>query len=382
MAVQILSACREAPCPGPSEIRALDFKREFPRSAICSISASIDSNRSIFSLRPPPASYRRFQKRPSAAERVTLKAAVLSSGDPQIAGADGDAPVLAYIAAMPGWRRGVGTGSTHSSCTRSPACARLANGTTGPIRGWFLSWASLVYWPAPSRPLPAKARTGNVAARPGGGRGRLAHGNVQLRFALLPEYPDITLYIEHLRSRIRNEALEEVRLASPFFLRSVDVPIGATKGKRVLELRRLGKRIIVALEDDLFLVLRLMIAGRLRWRPRGTKPMGKIALAAFDFPIGTLLVTEASSKKRASLHVVRGKDGLRAHDPGGLEVLEADIERFRDALVRESHTVKRALTDPHLFSGIGNAYSDEILHAARLSPVKLTRTLTDAEDAP
>lgn len=220
---------------------------------------------------------------------------------------------------------------------------------------------------------------GNVAVRPSDGRRRLAHGNVQPRLALLPEYPDITLYIEHLRSRIWNEALEEVRLASPFFLRSVDVPIGATKGKRVLELRRLGKRIIVALEDDLFLVLHLMIAGRLRWRPRGTKPMGKIALAAFDFPIGTLLVTEASSKKRASLHVVRGKDGLRAHDPGGLEVLETDLERFRDALVRESHTVKRALTDPHLFSGIGNVYSDEILHAARLSPVKLTRTLTEEE---
>lgn len=195
----------------------------------------------------------------------------------------------------------------------------------------------------------------------------------------MPEYPDITLYIEHLRSRIRNEPLEEVRLASPFFLRSVDVPIGATKGKRVVELRRLGKRIIFALDDDLFLVLHLMIAGRLRWRPRGTKPVGKMALATFDFPNGTLLVTEASSKKRASLHVVRGEDGLCAHDPGGLEVLDADLERFRDALVRESHTVKRALTDPHLFSGIGNAYSDEILHAARLSPVKLTRSLTEEE---
>jgi formamidopyrimidine-DNA glycosylase len=170
-----------------------------------------------------------------------------------------------------------------------------------------------------------------------------------------------------------------VRLASPFFLRSVDVPIGATKGKRVVELRRLGKRIVFALEDDLFLVLHLMIAGRLRWRPRGTKPVGKIALATFDFPKGTLLVTEASSKKRASLHVVRGEDGLLAHDPGGLEVLDADLESFRDALVSESHTVKRALTDPSLCSGIGNAYSDEILHAARLSPVKLTRNLSDEE---
>ena len=195
----------------------------------------------------------------------------------------------------------------------------------------------------------------------------------------MPEYPDITLYIDHLRSRILNEPLEEVRLASPFFLRSVEVPIGATKGKRVVEVRRLGKRIVFALEADLFLVLHLMIAGRLRWRPRGTKPVGKIALATFDFPKGTLLVTEASSKKRASLHVVRGEDGLGAHDPGGLEVLDADLERFRDALVRESHTVKRALTDPRLFSGIGNAYSDEILHAARLSPLKLTRTLTEEE---
>ena len=203
--------------------------------------------------------------------------------------------------------------------------------------------------------------------------------NAQIRRTLLPEYPDITLYIEHLRSRISNEPLEEVRLASPFFLRSVDVPIGTTKGKRVVELRRLGKRIVFALEADLFLVLHLMIAGRLRWRPRGTKPVGKIALATFDFPKGTLLITEASSKKRASLHVVRGEDGLGAHDPGGLEVLDADLERFRDALVRESHTVKRALTDPRLFSGIGNAYSDEILHAARLSPVKLTRSLTEEE---
>src|ERR1700741_154843 len=205
------------------------------------------------------------------------------------------------------------------------------------------------------------------------------HRNAQIRRTLLPEYPDITLYIGHLRSRISNEPLEDVRLASPFFLRSVDLPIGAARGKRVVELRRLGKRIVFALEADLFLVLHLMIAGRLRWRPRGTKPVGKIALAPFDFPKGTLLVTEASSKKRASLYVVRGEDGLGAHDPGGLEVLDADLGRFRDALVRESHTVKRALTDPRLFSGIGNAYSDEILHAARLSPVKLTRSLTEEE---
>ena len=224
-----------------------------------------------------------------------------------------------------------------------------------------------------------QTRTADVTARRNDGRGRLQRGNASLGRTLLPEYPDITLYIEHLRSRISNEPLEEVRLASPFFLRSVDVPIGATKGKRVVELRRLGKRIVFALEDDLFLVLHLMIAGRLRWRPRGTKPVGKIALATFEFPKGTLLATEASSKKRASLHVVRGDDALRAHDPGGLEVLDADLERFREALARESHTIKRALTDPRLFSGIGSAYSDEILHAARLSPVKLTRSLTEDE---
>jgi formamidopyrimidine-DNA glycosylase len=198
--------------------------------------------------------------------------------------------------------------------------------------------------------------------------------------ALLPEYPDITLYIEHLRSRVSNEPLEDVRLASPFFLRSVDPPIREAKGKRVVGLRRLGKRIVFALEDDLFLVIHLMIAGRLRWRPRGTKPAGRIGLAAFDFPTGTLLVTEASSKKRASLYVVRGEDSLRAHDPGGLDVFAADIERFRVALRRENHTLKRALTDPRLFSGIGNAYSDEILHRARLSPVTLTRRLTDEEE--
>ena len=144
----------------------------------------------------------------------------------------------------------------------------------------------------------------------GEGRRRLPDGNAKVRYTLLPEFPDITFYIDHLPSRISNEPLEEVRLASPFFLRSVDVPIGVTKGKRVVALRRLGKRIVFALECDLFLVLHLMIAGRLRWRPRGTKPVGKIALATFDFPTGTLLVTEASSKSRASLDVVRGEDGF------------------------------------------------------------------------
>jgi formamidopyrimidine-DNA glycosylase len=195
----------------------------------------------------------------------------------------------------------------------------------------------------------------------------------------LPEYPDITIYLEQLRPRIVGQRLERIRLASPFFLRSVDPPIHEAAGKRVIELRRLGKRIVIALEAELFLVLHLMIAGRLRWRPRGAKPPGKLGLAALDFPSGTLLVTEASSKKRASLHLVRGEAALDTHDPGGLEVLETDLERFRAALLRESHTLKRALTDPRLFSGIGNAYSDEILHRARLSPVMLTGQL-DAEE--
>jgi formamidopyrimidine-DNA glycosylase len=195
----------------------------------------------------------------------------------------------------------------------------------------------------------------------------------------LPEYPDITIYLERLRPRIVGQPLERIRLASPFFLRSVDPPIHEAEGRRVIELRRLGKRIVVGLETELFLVLHLMIAGRLRWRTRGAKALGKLGLATLDFPTGTLLVTEAGSKKRASLHLVRGEAAVAAHDPGGLEVLETDLEHFRAVLLRESHTLKRALTDPRLFSGIGNAYSDEILHRARLSPVKLTRQLEAGE---
>jgi formamidopyrimidine-DNA glycosylase len=195
----------------------------------------------------------------------------------------------------------------------------------------------------------------------------------------MPEYPDVTVYIEHLRPRLHGQRLERVRLASPFFVRSFDPPIRVAEGRTVRDLRRIGKRIVVELDDQYFLVLHLMIAGRLRWRPLGTKITGKVGLAALDFPTGTLLVTEASSKKRASLYLVRGEEALRAHDPGGLEVLDADLAAFRDRLLRESHTLKRALTDPRLFSGIGNAYSDEILHRARLSPVKLTRQLDDAE---
>jgi formamidopyrimidine-DNA glycosylase len=195
----------------------------------------------------------------------------------------------------------------------------------------------------------------------------------------MPELPDITVYIEGLRERIVGQPLERIRLASPFLVRSVDPPILEAQGREVRETRRLGKRIVLALSDDLFLVLHLMIAGRLRWERRGAKPPGKLGLAAFDFPAGTLLLTEASSKKRAALHLVRGEAGLAEHDPRGLEILAADSASFRDTLRRENHTLKRALTDPHLFSGIGNAYSDEILHTARLSPVALTSKLSDEE---
>ena len=173
--------------------------------------------------------------------------------------------------------------------------------------------------------------------------------------------------------------LERVRLLTPFLLRSVDPPLGAVTGKRVTGLRRIGKRLVIALEDDFFLVIHLMIAGRLHWKATGAKPPGKIGLAAFDFSTGTLVLTEAGTKRRASLEAVRGEAGLRALDPGGIEVLDADLDAFRAALVEENHTLKRTLTDPRVFSGIGNAYSDEIFHRARISPVKLTQALDDAE---
>ena len=195
----------------------------------------------------------------------------------------------------------------------------------------------------------------------------------------MPELPDVTIYLDALRPRVLGQPLERVRLASPFVLRSVEPPIAALIGQPVEGLRRLGKRIVLCFPDDLYAVFHLMIAGRLRWEKRGAKPPGKIGLAAFDFPTGTLLLTEASPKKRAALYVVRGAAALATHDPGGLEVLDATLDEFRAALRAENHTLKRALTDPHLFSGIGNAYSDEILHAARLSPVQLTGKLVDAE---
>ncbi len=195
----------------------------------------------------------------------------------------------------------------------------------------------------------------------------------------MPELPDITVYIEALASRIVGETLERVRIPKPFLLRSVDPPISAAQGKRVLGVRRMGKRIVVELEDDLFLVIHLMIAGRLRWVTAGGKVPGKIGLAAFDFSNGTLILTEAGSKRRASLWLVRGEESLRQFERGGLEVLGATLDEFAERLARENHTLKRSLTDPRLFSGIGNAYSDEILHRARLSPVKHTRRLIDEE---
>jgi formamidopyrimidine-DNA glycosylase len=197
----------------------------------------------------------------------------------------------------------------------------------------------------------------------------------------LPELPDVTVYCEHLAARTIGAPLEKIRIASPFLLRSVTPPIKEAEGKQVLAVRRIGKRIVLALEDDLFLVFHLMIAGRFRWKERGAKVPGKIGLAVFDFPNGTLVMTEASSKKRASLHLVKGEAGLIAHGRGGLEVLDASLDAFKEALMRENHTVKRSLTDPRLFSGIGNAYSDEILHAAKMSPMKQTQKLDDEEIA-
>ena len=197
----------------------------------------------------------------------------------------------------------------------------------------------------------------------------------------VPELPDIVVYIEALEKRILGQTLEHVRLASPFLLRSVDPPVSRVEGKTVRELRRIGKRIAIGLDDELWLVLHLMIAGRLHWRPRGAKVSRPRGLAAFDFPNGSLVLTEAGSKRRASLHVVSGEAGLGALDPGGLEVLEADLEEFTKVLTSSNHTLKRALTDPRSFSGIGNAYSDEILFEAQLSPVALTQKLKSEQIA-
>ena len=195
----------------------------------------------------------------------------------------------------------------------------------------------------------------------------------------MPELPDIALYLGALAPRVVGSRLERLRIASPFLLRTAEPPVADLAGRQVVAVRRIGKRIVFAFDGDTFVVLHLMIAGRLHWKPAGAQIPRRAGLAAFDFPNGTLLLTEAGSKHRASLHVVRGREALAAHDRGGLDVLTATLEQFREALARESHTLKRALTDPRLFDGIGNAYSDEILHAARLSPLRLTTQLTADE---
>ncbi len=195
----------------------------------------------------------------------------------------------------------------------------------------------------------------------------------------MPELPDVDVYVERLADRIAGKQLENIRVSKPFLVRSFDPPLSDANGRRVVDVKRIGKRIAIALEPDYWLVLHLMIAGRLHWRDEPMKIGGKQQLAAFDFENGSLLLTESGSKKRASLYLVKGQDALAEHDPGGLEPLECTLPRFAGRLTRENRTLKRALTNPRTFSGIGNAYSDEILHAAGLSPIKLTSKLDDSE---
>src|SRR5688500_5803760 len=237
----------------------------------------------------------------------------------------------------------------------------------------FLYQRSSIMEQVGARPIPVdplcRGRAGDTKARPSG------------KVRLVPELPDIALYLDALAPRVLNQPLERLRIANPFLVRTLEPPIAAVEGRRIIALRRMGKRIVFALERDLYLVLHLMIAGRLRWRDRGAPIPGKVGLAAFDFPTGSSILTEAGSKRQASLHVIEGAPNLAALDPGGLEVLDSTLPSFAERLTRENHTLKRALTDPHIFSGIGNAYSDEILHAARLSPMKLTSGLNDAEIA-
>jgi len=195
----------------------------------------------------------------------------------------------------------------------------------------------------------------------------------------MPELPDVTVYIEALGERVLNQPIQRIRIGSPFVVRTFDPPINEIAGKKVLGFRRMGKRIVFELEDDLFLIVHLMIAGRFHWKPKGAKIARKYGQAALDFPNGTLLLTEAGTKKRASIHLVRAEVALEEYDPGGLEIFDMTLEQFTEALTLENHTLKRSLTDPHLFSGIGNAYSDEILHRAKLSPIRLTKQMTEVE---
>ena len=193
----------------------------------------------------------------------------------------------------------------------------------------------------------------------------------------MPEYPDITIYIERLEAFVRGQRLEQIRFASPFFLRTAEPPIKSIHGEEIRGFERMGKRVVFVFGEEQYLILHLMIAGRLRWRKKGCKLPGKVGLAVFDFPNGSLLVTEAGSKKRASLHFVKGRTHLDQFNPGGLEVLDVTFEAFQKVLLSENHTLKRSLTDPRFFSGIGNAYSDEILHRARLSPILLTEKMSE-----
>lgn len=195
----------------------------------------------------------------------------------------------------------------------------------------------------------------------------------------MPELPDVVAYLTALEPRVLGRKLERIRLASPFVLRSVDPPVSEAEGRTVTGLRRVGKRIVLALEGEIFVVIHLMIAGRLHWRPAGVRPPGRVGLAAFDFPEGTLTLTEAGTKRRASIHLARGEAALRMHDRGGLDVMTATVAQLREALTRERHTLKRSLTDPRFLDGIGNAYADEILHEARLSPVRMTDQLVAGE---
>src|SRR3984885_9735253 len=212
-----------------------------------------------------------------------------------------------------------------------------------------------------------------------GGRPGCKPAHDPCNLGIMPELPDISAYLSALEERIVGQPLEHVRVASAFLLRTAQPPISDAEGHRVRELRRVGKRIAIGLDNDLWLVLHLMIGGRLHWRARGAKLGGRNNLAAFDFPNGSLVLTEAGTKRRASLHVLKGEAALEAADPGGIEVFESNLEAFRAAMTAENRTLKRALTDPRILSGIGNAYSDEILHAARLSPVTLTSKLTAEE---
>jgi formamidopyrimidine-DNA glycosylase len=236
--------------------------------------------------------------------------------------------------------------------------------------------------PCAHPPARERLRRGRAPLQPGNGTQRAACGAHRRRVTLagMPELPDVALYLEALAPRILGQPLVALRIGSPFLLRSVDPPPAELAGKRVTALRRLGKRIVIGFEGDLWLVLHLMIAGRLHWIEPGKK-LGRKPLFSAEFPNGTLTLTEAGSKRRASLHLARGSEALAAHDPGGIEPLETDLAGFARALRSANHTLKRSLTDPHLFSGIGNAYSDEILHRAKLSPIALSQRLDDAEVA-